>query len=246
MFLEREPQISSIGKLIIIGGSENKRQGEVLKTVVNSTPLEGNLGVAPLATDDRDGYMNDYLRAFPKFGFSSERVIALMESADFVDYLRDTQNTSILLPGGAQDRLVRILGDEGMRSLRDLYSNGGTIAGTSAGACMGEYMIVGKNNGKFDIEPGLGLTKKIIVDTHFRQRDRQYRLIQAVDAVAGWSLDGFSPVGVGLDEDTGVVVTDDRFAQVIGSGRVTIYDHGVNAYELQSGDKFDLVERRII
>ena len=67
------------------------------------------------------------------------------------------------------------------------------------------------------LAPGLGLTNRLVIDQHFRQRDRLGRLLTAV------SYNPFS-TGVGIDEDTGLVLTEDNVFEVIGSGTVTVVD----------------------
>jgi cyanophycinase len=67
------------------------------------------------------------------------------------------------------------------------------------------------------LSPGLGLTKRVIIDQHFRQRDRIGRLMTAV---------AFNPsmLGVGVDEDTAFIISPDNMCEVVGSGSVTIVD----------------------
>ena len=255
MFLEREIERPSVGKLIIIGGRENKVRGPILPTVVKSLPEGSLLGVAPLATEDRDSYWEDYRVAFHKFGLGEERTIPLLERHHLLEHLNNNRTTAVVIPGGRQDELVNVLGDKGLETLNATYATGGVIVGSSAGSCMGEHMIVGKEDGTFEIQPGLGLTKKIILDNHFSQRHRQIRLIQTVVAVAGWYPEDIPPVGMGIDEDTAVVVTNDRFAEVVGTGSVTVYDFNphrhdgnppMEVYVLESGSKYDLDRRMVI
>jgi cyanophycinase len=65
--------------------------------------------------------------------------------------------------------------------------------------------------------PGLGLTHRVIVDQHFRQRDRLGRLLTSISYNP-------RPIGIGLDEDTAAFIDSDRLLEVVGSGAITIVD----------------------
>ncbi len=88
---------------------------------------------------------------------------------------------------------------------------------------MSEHMIAFGEEGPspradmVTLAPGLGLLKKVIVDQHFRQRDRLGRLLAAL---------AFNPfgVGVGLDENTAALIGPDDVLRVLGSGAITIVD----------------------
>ena len=67
------------------------------------------------------------------------------------------------------------------------------------------------------LAPGFGLTNRVIIDQHFRQRDRLGRLLTAL---------AYNPfaVGVGLDEDTAAFINPDRVIEVVGTGAITLVD----------------------
>jgi cyanophycinase len=67
------------------------------------------------------------------------------------------------------------------------------------------------------LAPGLGLTNRIVVDQHFRQRDRLGRLLSAL------ALNPFA-VGIGLDEDTAAFIGPDETLEAVGSGSITVVD----------------------
>jgi len=105
-----------------------------------------------------------------------------------------------------------------------MNAEGVHVAGTSAGAAfLSEHMIAFGDEGAtphagmVQLAPGLGLTNRIVVDQHFRQRDRLGRLLTAL---------AFNPfaVGVGLDEDTAAFIGPDETLEVVGSGGITIAD----------------------
>ena len=103
---------------------------------------------------------------------------------------------------------------------------GAVVAGTSAGAAfLSEHMIAFGSEGASPVAggvtlaPGLGLTNRIVVDQHFRQRDRLGRLLSAL---------AYNPfaIGLGLDEDTAAFIGPDETVEVEGSGSVTVIDVG--------------------
>ena len=131
----------------------------------------------------------------------------------------------VFLTGGNQLRLSTTLGGTSVaKHLRLMNAAGVHVAGTSAGAAfLSEHMIAFGDEGAtphagmVQLAPGLGLTNRIVVDQHFRQRDRLGRLLTAL---------AFNPfaVGVGLDEDTAAFIGPDEILEVEGSGGVTVVD----------------------
>lgn len=149
--------------------------------------------------------------------------------------------TGIFFSGGNQLRLSTLLGGtEIARALRRKHAEGTIIAGTSAGAALlSEHMIAfGQSgprlsHGMVTLAPGLGLTNRVIIDQHFRQRDRLGRLMTAL---------AYNPfvVGLGVDEDTAAFIDTHNVVHVIGSGSVTVVDAGgstwTNADEIVNHD----------
>ena len=149
-------------------------------------------------------------------------------------------------------------------AIRKSYESGVTLAGTSAGtSCMSETMLVGgsgdeshKVGGALLMAPGLGLMTNVIIDQHFAERGRIGRLLGAV-------AQNPRILGVGIDEDTAIIVNDGRF-RVFGSGAVYVIDaisesytnvseeepektmsvFDVRLHILSAGDSFDLATRR--
>jgi cyanophycinase len=110
------------------------------------------------------------------------------------------------------------------RALRRRNAEGAHIAGTSAGAAfLCEHMIAFGREGAsprakiVTLAPGLGLTNRVIIDQHFRQRDRLGRLLTAL---------AYNPfaIGIGLDENTAAFIGPDDVLEVVGSGALTIVD----------------------
>ncbi len=133
--------------------------------------------------------------------------------------------SGVFFTGGNQLRLSTTLGGTPVaKQLRAMSAAGVQIAGTSAGAAfLPEHMIASGDEGStpragmVSLAPGLGLTNRVLIDQHFRQRDRLGRLLAAL---------AFNPfaVGIGLDEDTAAFLGPDETLEVVGSGAVTIVD----------------------
>jgi cyanophycinase len=138
---------------------------------------------------------------------------------------RLAQATGIFFTGGNQLRLSTLVGGTSVaKMVRQLNAAGVPVAGTSAGAAfMCEHMIAFGDDGSMPIAgsvrlaPGLGLTNRIVIDQHFRQRDRLGRLLTAL---------AYNPfaVGIGLDEDTAAFIAPDNVVHVEGSGGITVVD----------------------
>ena len=108
--------------------------------------------------------------------------------------------------------------------MNEVLEAGGTVAGTSAGAAaMPETMLIaGPGDESNEISalgmaPGLGLIKNVVIDTHFAERGRMGRLLGAV-------TQNPRNLGLGIDEDTAVLVEDAANFRVIGSGAVYVVD----------------------
>src|SRR6185369_1882493 len=125
----------------------------------------------------------------------------------------------------SQGRIVTLLGGTPMaQAIRRAHRAGVVVAGTSAGASVVcDHMIAQGKKGyaprrtSVTLAPGLGLTKRLIIDQHFAQRHRIGRLFAAV------ALNPFL-IGVGIDEDTAIAVEANHTISVFGRGTVTIVD----------------------
>jgi cyanophycinase len=258
------------GTLVIIGGHEDKEGDKlILREVVRLTG-SGRLVVATLATEDPAGMYEEYERIFRTLGaphvyhFQIEsREEALQEGA-----LRVFEDaTCVFFTGGDQLRITSMVGDTPVyERLRQIYESGGVIAGTSAGASMmSETMMVSgsgkeshKVGGALHMAPGLGFIEGVLIDQHFAERGRIGRLLGAV-------AQNPRIVGIGIDEDTAIVVKRQRTFQVIGSGAIYVLDgrrvsysnigeeesdramsvFDVKLHVLSQGDIFDLRNRRV-
>lgn len=217
-------------RLIIIGGGEDKRAGkEILKEVVKlSGKGEARIAVITTATNYPLEVGEEYKRLFYDLGVEKVDAINIIDRKEanrrqITRGLEDT--TCIFFVGGDQLRISSILGGTDFhRTIVKLLEKGVIIAGTSAGASMmSEVMVV---EGEEEEAPrkctikmasGMGFLKGTIIDQHFNQRGRIGRLLGAV-------AQNPHVLGVGIDEDTAIVVDKTDQLRVIGSGVITIVD----------------------
>jgi cyanophycinase len=256
-------------RLIIIGGKEDKKGSKEILRAVAKQAGSGLLAIATLASTEAQSLWEEYERVFHDLGV--ERLAHLnverrdaAASARLWRILEDA--TAVFFTGGDQLKITSKL--EGTRladRIRALYEQGGLIAGTSAGASvMSETMLVSghgeeshKIGGGLHMAPGLGLAKNMIIDQHFAQRGRIGRLLGAV-------AQNPRIIGVGIDEDTAVVLEGETRFTVIGSGAVYVLDgrdvtytnleeespesvlslHDVRLHVLSRGDGFDVLTHR--
>ncbi|MCH8875045.1 cyanophycinase, partial [candidate division KSB1 bacterium] len=149
--------------------------------------------------------------------------------------------------GGRQWRLVdSYFNTKVHAALQALLDRGGVIGGSSAGATIqGSYLARGDTETNTimmgDHEEGLSFLKNVAIDQHLLKRNRQFDLIEIIEAKP-------ELLGIGLDENTAIVVRGDEF-EVIGQSYVAIYDHnrmldsGGKFYFLSPGDWFNLKTR---
>jgi cyanophycinase len=234
------------GKLIMVGGAEDKgtvpETGEIHKNNLNFFGLgilrriveeAGGAGarieVVTTASTIPIDVGNNYLRAFEKIGCENVGLMHIRDRSDAVEeqYLeRIKECDAILFTGGNQLRLTATFGGtEFLRILLDRFANESfVVAGTSAGAmAMSNTMIYEGDaakahlKGEVKITTGLGFIDDVIVDSHFEKRGRFGRLAQAVATNP-------SCIGIGLGEDTGMLITGGKNMEAIGSGLVIIID----------------------
>ena len=163
----------------------------------------------------------------------------------FVEPLRHARG--VWFGGGRQWRLADAYLDTKVHeALREVLDRGGVIGGSSAGATiLGSYLVRGDTRTNTimmgDHKEGFGLLRNVGVDQHLLRRNRQFDLVEVIRAHTDL-------LGIGIDEDTAIVVQGDRF-EVIGRSYVAIYDHdrlldsGGLFYLLSPGDAYDLATR---
>lgn len=218
------------GTLVAVGGNEDKvKDLKVLRTIAG-LPEGGTkiVEVIPTASEIPKEVGQGYIQAFNKIGITEVRVMEIASRGesrdpDFVRRIREAD--VVFFTGGDQLRITSILGGSPVfDAVREHYWNGGVVAGTSAGAAaMSATMIFegsseqSMKKGNVQMVPGLGLLRRGTIDTHFIQRGRVSRLLEVVASNPGL-------IGIGLGEDTGIIVRDGEQVETIGTGVVVIVD----------------------
>ena len=236
------PEGATRGWIIPIGGGEEKENNpQILQRFVDLCGgVNADIVVLPTASRLADTGVR-YERIFSALGagrVSSVDFDSRAECDDAGSLQRIAQATGLFFTGGNQLSLSTILGGTPVAKLiRSRNADGVHVAGTSAGASfISEHMIAfGEDGaspvaGSVRLAPGLGLTNRVIIDQHFRQRDRIGRLLTAL---------AYNPfaVGIGLDEDTAAFISPENIIEVEGSGGITLID--ASGIEFSS---MDLVE----
>jgi len=261
---------STTPTLIIIGGAEDRvgRASLLREFVKRSGGTRSRLVVIPTASSVQDDQVASYREVFARLGSRSVEVVnpatrAEAHDAGAVALLE--RATGVFMTGGSQLRLSQLLpGTPVGDALHRAHDRGSVVGGTSAGASiMSEFMISMGEEGMTprqrasQLSAGLGLLPGVVLDQHFDQRTRYGRLLSVVAP---------SPhlLGIGIDEDTAIVVTDRREFTVRGSGAVFVVDchaartdapeakagapmlvSGAAVHTLPAGATFSIAERRL-
>jgi cyanophycinase len=277
------------GKLLIVGGAEDKGpirvpppiklknkayvDYEILGSLIPPKGSKHNrIEVITTASQQPFKTGNMYIRSFKKAGFSNVGHMSIDNKDELKNpsLIQRIQNAdTVYFSGGDQFRLSTILGgSELVAAIRERYYGDESflLGGTSAGAmAMGNMMIYHAENneamlkGHVKITQGLGILDHCLVDTHFVKRGRIGRLVQAVMMHPEF-------IGVGLGEDTGLLISNGTDAVCVGSGMVIVVDgrdiaynnlkeveddyplcvEGVKMHMLVRGNGFNLEEKKFI
>ena len=234
------------GKLISIGGAEDKGTDpepnftqknnfnffelQILQRIVNEVGgPDKHIEVITSASSVPLEVAEGYLTAFGKLGCTDVHIMDIRkrEEVSQPDYMERIKNCGgVLFTGGNQMRLSTFFGGTPfLKIVQDRYMNEPfVIAGTSAGAmAMSNTMIYQGSSseallkGEVKMSTGLGFMNNVIIDSHFVKRGRFGRLAEAVASNPAC-------IGIGLGEDTGLLVTEGNYMEAIGSGLVIIID----------------------
>jgi cyanophycinase len=261
-----------LGKLLAIGGAEDKgvdlEKGEVLRNNLNFFELgilrriveeaggpDKRMEVVTTASMIPYEVGENYLNAFGKIGCTNIGIMPIRNRADAMntEYIERIRNCgAVMFSGGNQLRLSATFGGtEFLQIALDRYHDeeNFVVAGTSAGAmAMSNTMIYEGNatrahlKGEVKITTGLGFMDDVIFDSHFEKRGRFGRLAQAVAS---------NPqcLGIGLGEDTGMLITDGNKMEAIGSGLVILVDgHDIrhnNIADIREGNPISIENLKV-
>ncbi len=230
------------GTLIPIGGNEDKGidmaeqyhlefiQESILSRVVREAGGESaKIVIIPTASSIPAEVSENYIQAFEKIGCADLHVMDLRkrEQSEDPDNIRLMKSVQcVMFSGGNQSKITKYIGGTPLHQvLKERYRKDRlVIAGTSAGAmCMSKEMIAGGSSresfikGAVNMDKGLGFIPNLTIDSHFIRRGRFGRLAEAVAEYP-------KLIGIGLAEDTGLVIKKGKIFEVIGSGMVILFD----------------------
>jgi cyanophycinase len=235
------------GKLIIIGGAidtgsftetkfdqpqnMNFFERGILKRITTEAARdkESRIEIVTTASNIPEKVGEEYIRAYQQLDVTNIGVLNI-KTREEANADANTQRLKdadvVIFTGGDQLRLSSIFGGTAFHHLLlDKYENTEiVIAGTSAGAAASSNNMIYQGSsqeallkGEVKITGGLGLINNVIIDTHFVQRGRIGRLLYACAS---------NPInlGIGLGEDTGLVITNGQTMEAIGSGLIILVD----------------------
>jgi len=254
------------GRLLAIGGHEQRQNPDqpgsspeqsadfILQRFVDELTGRRTIVVIPTASEEADEAAQDYVDVFTNLGVENVEVLNIQsrEQAESAEALAVLDRADgVMFTGGDQLRLTALLGGTALLTrLSERYLHEPIIiAGTSAGAAaMSTPMIYqGRNDAGFlkdeiHITTGLQLLRDVAIDTHFIKRGRIVRMAQIIATNPGC-------IGLGLEEDTAVLVTKGRELEVIGQGIVVLLDGhqctGNTIYEIEPGEVFSIRDLRL-
>ncbi len=235
-----------------------KQKGSVIEVITTASQIPELVG-------------EEYIKAFNQLDVTHVNIMDIRnrEDASRPAYLERIRKADIVMfSGGDQLRLSSIFGGtQFLQILKTRYRNENfLIAGTSAGAAAASTNMIyrGQSNealvkGEVQITAGLGFIDSVIIDTHFVQRGRIGRLFYAVATNPGM-------LGIGLGEDTGLLITEGAMMEAIGSGLIILVDGRniveTNIYDVELGspvsienlkvhvmsifDKYDLEQHKLM
>lgn len=272
------------GTLIPIGGNEDKGieekeiytfefidEGILYHVVEEAGGVDANIVVIPTASSIPVEVGENYLEAFTTLGCTNVTVLDIRSKEDSekdssIKLIKEAN--CIMFSGGDQSKITDKIGGTTIHKiLTDRYNNeeGFVIAGTSAGAMvMANEMIAGGSateafiKGAVTMYKGLSLIPELIIDTHFIRRGRFGRQSEAIAKFP-------TKIGIGLAEDTGMIIKNGNDCTVIGSGMVIVFD-GTNlthnnekvleegtpmtmanltVHVLSNGDRYDITNKKV-
>ncbi len=239
-------------RLMVVGGGT--RPPEATKRFVEwSGGAKSRILVITWATAEEDSSFEGTQKAFlaasaATVEHAATRPFDAEKRAKFIDQLKHA--TGVYFGGGDQNRIMDVLKDEELlKMLRAKYGAGTPFGGTSAGAAViSDPMMTGDadlkilDGTKVGVRPGLGLIPFVMFDQHFLVRQRHNRLF-------GFLMQNPGYLGIGIDEDNAVLITDNKNLEVAGTTWVMFVDArdkkgAMTVNFLKPGERFDLKKRK--
>jgi len=238
------------GSLVVVGGA--MRSAEIYERFIELAGGPDALIVLVPTAGGAAEYDDFYpgMNAWREHGARNLKLLHTIDPAEadtdeFIEPLKSAGG--VFFFGGRQWRLVDAYGDtKSEDAFREVLERGGVIGGSSAGASIqGSFLVRGDSRTNTvmmgDHQRGFGYLRNVGIDQHVLRRNRQFDMIEVIDAHPDM-------LGIGLDEDTAIIVQGDRF-QVIGRSYALIYDAMATTgqdgqfYFLSPGDRFNLATR---
>jgi len=240
---------------MVIGGAEDRLQDRVIlrRFIELSGGMEARILVLGAASADPDASWLGYEPVFQELGATNCRplFIRTQEDANHPDIVNQILSAGgIFMSGGDQRRLMGLLWEtEAARAMHTAFHlQGCCIGGTSAGAAVMSRLMLAegstprlpeKDAASLDI--GLGFVSGAIIDQHFSERRRLGRLLSVLAQRPDM-------LGIGIDEDTALVIERSRSIEVIGKGAVTLIDGRSmtsNIADIQAAERLELLGVRL-
>lgn len=261
----------SKGHLLIIGGVQTP---DIEKKFVElAGGSDARIIIIPNAGSEPKLNSEIEQKTFTSLGAKADYILFTHETADDEANLKKMEwANAVFFTGGDQSDLTRdMLGTKLLEKVFDIYNNGGTVGGTSAGAAvMSEVMITGNElinkdssvsfvtieKGNVEVKRGFGFLTNVIIDQHFLKRKRHNRTISAL-------IEHPNLFGIAIDESTSIIVNPDDTFEVFGNNQVLVYDptnlkniredkngnlgiSNMKLHVLISGDKYDMKTKEVI
>lgn len=228
-------QDSKPGHLVIIGGGH--RPEYLMREFIRlAGGTDSQITIVPSASHFPEQRAREIKAELEELGCNNVNyILAVQGLADIPENLNKLEQTKgIFFSGGDQNKLTALIqGTEVLKRIKNIYREGGVIAGTSAGAAiMSRIMIAGYDPDwddsidlpcnlnviprKVRLSEGFGFLNNIIIDQHFNTRKRTDRLKDAVTKNPGM-------LGIGIDESTAIIVNGGDAFRVIGENNVTLF-----------------------
>jgi cyanophycinase len=219
------------GLLVAVGGNEDKEHDLIiLRKIVSLIKTQTvNIEIITTASEIPEEVGEMYYRSFNRIGNTVVRFMHIItrEQAEEKPYIERLKNCDVVFfTGGDQLRISSILGGTLFLDtiLNKYFTEECIIAGTSAGAtAMSQTMIFDGESGEalikgsVNVTAGIGLVKNLIIDSHFIKRGRFSRLMELISSSPGH-------IGIGLGEDTGIIIRNGYLIEAIGNGLVVIFN----------------------